>query len=250
MNNINEEEKQSILASLKRKIIIKKDKQSREVKIINIRGSCIYGKGPFYSGFTSKDVHWGLLVGDSLLVHFIYELDDNLKPIGIKLRQEHFNNWGSDKAAVTDIGTTSFDIYSDKDLSELGKELVLQFGGFRGIYRNSQAVADILVQFICNESINENVELNVDENSLISLPMTTKDGLLIVHKTYIERYENGIYQKFKRKLEEFLGRKAPITEFHLAEGEKTPDDIVDTEIIKTIKDIGLFLHPKKKRALQ
>ena len=55
-----------------------------------------------------------------------------------------------DKVKVTakeEIGSTSLPVNAIK---AVGKPLVLQFGNYRRLYRNSQTFGDIFVQIVCD----------------------------------------------------------------------------------------------------
>ncbi len=101
-------------------------------------------KGPFFSGWASGTAgHWGLVV-DGYMNHLIFKLDEDRKPVGVELESETFEQEWIDegKATTEEIGSSSLPLTTIK---AVGETLILKFGNYQRLYRNSQTFADIFV---------------------------------------------------------------------------------------------------------
>ncbi len=119
-----------------------------------INGEFISAKPPFFSGWASGATgHWGILV-DDMLYHLVLDLDQDKNPVGIEFRAGFFRQTWIDEGRVTskeEIGSTTL---PSEALEAIGETLILQFGDYRRLYRNSQAFADIFVQVVCDRQRN------------------------------------------------------------------------------------------------
>lgn len=121
--------------------------------------------------------HWGLVV-DELFLHFVFDLDGDGKPVSIDFTMESVGrDWFKDGKVMMkeDVGSTSLPLPA---IIAIADSLIIQFGDYRRLYRNSQTFADILVEIVCDVE-RKDLPLqslqNVTGTSLLAFPMTEID---------------------------------------------------------------------------